>query len=134
MTQFLGGGWGFAAGHGSSLARLHVGRDGAASRQALEALVGVVDEDPVLVLQLRLAVVGHWRCGGAKRALVPTQTVAERGDGEGDWGLPEGVRMSESGNSSKLDVSSMLLISMGMAAGRSLVVGVGTWEKHTTMG
>lgn len=34
--------------------------------------------------------------------------------------LPVGVRISESGNSSKFDVSSMLLISMGMAAGRSL--------------
>lgn len=34
--------------------------------------------------------------------------------------VPVGVRMSESGNSSKLDVSSMLLISMGMAAGLSL--------------
>lgn len=33
---------------------------------------------------------------------------------------PVGVRMSESGNSSKLEVSSMLLISMGMAAGLSL--------------
>lgn len=34
--------------------------------------------------------------------------------------IPVGVRMSESGNSSKFDVSSMLLISMGMAAGLSL--------------
>lgn len=34
--------------------------------------------------------------------------------------LPVGVRISESGNSSKFDVSSMLLISMGMAAGLSL--------------
>lgn len=33
---------------------------------------------------------------------------------------PVGVRISESGNSSKFDVSSMLLISMGMAAGLSL--------------
>lgn len=33
---------------------------------------------------------------------------------------PVGVRMSESGNSSKFEVSSMLLISMGMAAGLSL--------------
>lgn len=66
LTQFLGG-QGLAAGRGSSLARLHVGRDGTASRQALKALVGVVDEDPVLVLQFRLAVVGHWRCGGVKR-------------------------------------------------------------------
>lgn len=33
---------------------------------------------------------------------------------------PEGWRMSESGNSSKLEVSSMLLISMGIAAGLSL--------------
>lgn len=65
LTQFLGG-RSLAAGRGSSLARLHVGRDGAASRQALEALVGVVDEDPVLVLQLSLAVVGHWHCGGVK--------------------------------------------------------------------
>ncbi len=34
----------------SSFAALHVGRDGSSGRQALEALVGVVDEDPVLVL------------------------------------------------------------------------------------
>lgn len=34
--------------------------------------------------------------------------------------VPVGVRISESGNSSKFDVSSMLLISMGMAAGLSL--------------
>lgn len=34
--------------------------------------------------------------------------------------VPVGVRMSESGNSSKLDVSSMLLMMMGMAAGLSL--------------
>lgn len=33
-----------------SLAALHVGGDGSSGRQALEALVGVVDEDPVLVL------------------------------------------------------------------------------------
>lgn len=52
---------GDAGGCGSSLAGLHVGRDGAPSRQALEALVGVVDEDPVLVLKVGLAVVGH-RC------------------------------------------------------------------------
>lgn len=39
---------------------------------------------------------------------------------ESDWASPVGVRMSESGNSSKFDVSSMLLISMGMAAGLSL--------------
>lgn len=42
--------------------------------------------------------------------------------------IPDGVRMSESGNSSKLDVSSMLLISMGMAAGRSLWDGVAELE------
>lgn len=35
-------------------------------------------------------------------------------------GVPVGVRMSESGNSSKFEVSSMLLISIGMAAGLSL--------------
>lgn len=52
---------GDAGGCGSSLAGLHVGRDGAPSRQALEALVGVVDEDPVLVLQVGLTVVGHRR-------------------------------------------------------------------------
>lgn len=34
--------------------------------------------------------------------------------------VPDGVRISESGNSSKFEVSSMLLISMGMAAGLSL--------------
>lgn len=76
--------------------------------------------------------VGHWRCGGAKgEGLITTQSVAKRREaregGDGGGGLPEGVRMSESGNSSKLDVSSMLLISIGMAAGRSLVVRV--WSK-----
>lgn len=39
--------------------------------------------------------------------------------------------MSESGNSSKFDVSSMLLISIGMAAGRSLLVEVGTSRINT---
>lgn len=48
----------------SSLARLHVGRYGSSSRQAFEAFVGVVDEDPVLVLQVGLGLVRHrggWR-------------------------------------------------------------------------
>jgi len=40
----------FESGSGSSFAALHVGGDGSSGRQPLEALVGVVDEDPVLVL------------------------------------------------------------------------------------
>ncbi len=43
----------------SSLAWLHVGRDGSSSSQAFEAFVGVVDEDPVLVFQVGLSLVGH---------------------------------------------------------------------------
>lgn len=43
-----------ALGGRSSLARLHVGRDGSPCRQPFKAFVGVVDEDPVLVLQVRL--------------------------------------------------------------------------------
>lgn len=49
----------------SSLAWLHVGRYSSSSSQAFEAFVGVVDEDPVLVLQVGLSLVRHrgglWR-------------------------------------------------------------------------
>lgn len=41
-------------GGGSGLARLHVGGDGPSLRQALEALVGVVEENPVLGLEVGL--------------------------------------------------------------------------------
>lgn len=55
----------------SSLPGLHVGRYRSPGRQALEALVGVVDEDPVLVLQVGLGVVGHLGgCGTGGRRLL----------------------------------------------------------------
>lgn len=44
---------------GLSLAALHVGGNGPAGCEALEALVCVVDEDPVFILQVRLTVVGY---------------------------------------------------------------------------
>lgn len=42
---------------------LHVGRYGPPGCQALEALVRVIDEDPVFVLVVRLGMVtcGHWQ-------------------------------------------------------------------------
>ena len=43
----------------SSLSRLHVGGDGPAGREPFKAFVCVVDEHPVLVLQVRLRLVGH---------------------------------------------------------------------------
>lgn len=43
----------------SSFPRLHVGRDGTSSSQAFEAFVGVVYEDPVLVLQISFSLIGH---------------------------------------------------------------------------
>lgn len=40
----------------------HVGRDGPPCSQALEALVGVIDEDPVFVLVVGLRVVTGGHC------------------------------------------------------------------------
>lgn len=43
----------------SSLPCLHVGGDSPSGCEAFKALVGVVDEDPVLVLEVCLRMVGH---------------------------------------------------------------------------
>lgn len=48
----------------SSLPWLHVGRYSSSGSQAFKSFVGVVDEDPVLVLQVGFSLVGHlssWR-------------------------------------------------------------------------
>lgn len=106
----------------SSLPWLHVGWYSSPSSQALKALVGVVDKNPVLVLQVGLGVVGdrsYWK--GKRRRRVVRQRRFQVGGTKFDTRQkPVGVRMSESGNSSKFEVSSMLLISMGIAAGLSL--------------
>lgn len=57
----------------SSLPRLHVGRNRSPSSQALKALVGVVNEDPVLVLQVGLHLVGNRsNCRKRRKVLVVT--------------------------------------------------------------
>lgn len=43
----------------SRFPRLHVGGDGASLSQALKALVGVVQEDPVFGLEIRLGGIGY---------------------------------------------------------------------------
>lgn len=45
------------------LGGLHVGRYGAPGGQALEALVCVIDEDPVFALVVRLRVITCGHCG-----------------------------------------------------------------------
>ena len=76
---------------------------GAALRQTLEPLEGVVYEDPVLV---RLA-----------RVSVRRRSCSRGSGGTGGGNLR--ILRSTSGKSSKLEVSSMDLTSTGMAAGRS---------------
>lgn len=49
----------------SGLAGLHVRGNGAALRQALEAFVGVVQEHPVLGLEVRLSRAG---CSGTEKS------------------------------------------------------------------
>lgn len=52
-----GGLWGTERGQSSSLPSLHIGGNGSSGCKALEALICVVDEDPVLVLIVGLCVV-----------------------------------------------------------------------------
>lgn len=61
------------------LGRLHVGGYGAPGCQALEALVCVIDEDPVFTLVVRLRVVtcGHWQRNRRETESLPYLSDSE---------------------------------------------------------
>lgn len=117
----------------SSLSWLHVGWYCSSSSQTFKAFVRVVDEDPVLVFQVNLCLIGYLCVCRRKAVLKTTHFKAMAWNMKCDKEVKPGsvlvgVRMSESGNSSKCEVSSMLFISMGMAAGLSLNNRKITWS------